>query len=112
MLSYSSVQIANSRFENNVSASNWGGGFFADQASWLTNTDFISNTSAYAGGGVGVQHGSLTVTGGRFERNLATTGGWGGGLYNGGPTLTISGTQFLLTRLQRQVAAVSAIPPT
>ena len=55
MLSYGSVQATNSRFENNVSAGNWGGGVFADQASWLTDTDFISNTSAYAGGGVGVQ---------------------------------------------------------
>ncbi len=31
MLSYVSVSASNSRFENNRSVNNWGGGFFADQ---------------------------------------------------------------------------------
>jgi predicted outer membrane repeat protein len=94
VLSFGSVQASGSHFENNRSATNWGGGAFVNQSVLMTDTLFISNTSMYAGGGL-ASYGAATVTGGRFERNFATSNGYGGAIYVAGSLLTISGTQFL-----------------
>ncbi len=84
------VIVANSRIENNHSATN-GGGIWAGEPLTMTNTQVLSNTAKTRGGGIWGKE--MLIVGSRVENNYSDE--LGGGIYSFGDFVYITSTRII-----------------
>lgn len=87
------AEIAQSKFEQNQSLTEEGGGVYTSGPLTVINSDFLTNTAQLSGGGLYGED-EINVSGSRFEHNQATLEDGGGLVAGTGSSLTLSEVAF------------------